>query len=230
MPVRGVIFDLFHTLTGLESEWSDLPGTWALLGLDRRAWDEALTMNSRWRVIGELRDPFEILRRLVHQVDASISHEAIREALDVRLRRFRDTLARIPAENLEAIRSLRRAGLRVGLVSNADVIEVASWPACAASEVFDTAIFSCYAGMAKPEHGIYRKCLEELGLAADECVFVGDGGSDELVGAREVGLKTVFISGIIGAVWPERVAPRKAVADHHTEKLPEILKVPGLIA
>ena len=230
MAIRGVIFDLFHTLTGLESEWSDLPGTWALLGLDRRAWDEVLTMKSHWRVVGELRDPFEILRRLVHQLDSSVSDESIREAVDIRMRRFRDTLHRIPAENVEVLKTLRRAGLRVGLVSNADVIDVASWPDCPAAGHFDAEIFSCYVGMAKPEAGIYRACLEKMGLPAEECMFVGDGGSNELIGAKEVGLKTVFISGGIQELWPERIPPRKAVADHHIVKLPEVLKLLGLRA
>jgi len=228
--IRGVIFDLFHTLTGLESEWSELPGTYKVLGLDRRAWDEALTMKSHWRVIGELRDPYEIVRRLVHQVDPSIPDERNREAVPIRIQRFRDTLHGIPSRNVEVLRTLRQAGLRVGLLSNADALEIASWPTCPAAGAFDVEIFSCDVGMAKPEPGIYRKCLSDMGLRAGECVFVGDGGSNELVGAKDVGLTTVFISGIIQELWPERVAPRRAVADHHIVHLPEILKVPGLIA
>jgi hypothetical protein len=34
MVVRGVIFHLFHTLTGPESEWSDLPWTSDVLGIE----------------------------------------------------------------------------------------------------------------------------------------------------------------------------------------------------
>jgi hypothetical protein len=35
--VKGVLFDLFHTLTDVESNWSDLPRTSDGLGIDRAA-------------------------------------------------------------------------------------------------------------------------------------------------------------------------------------------------
>jgi hypothetical protein len=66
---RGVIFDLYHTLTPRESEWSSRPATCDMLGIDRRAWDRVLIETSRWRLAGEERDPYRILRRLVDQVD-----------------------------------------------------------------------------------------------------------------------------------------------------------------
>jgi putative hydrolase of the HAD superfamily len=228
--MKAVIFDLFHTLTGLESEWSDLPITSEVLGFDRRAWDDALTVHSQWRVVGEVRDPYEILRRLALQVDPKVSDDLVRKALKIRIARFRDALARIPAENIEVVRTLRRAGMRVGLISNADTIEVASWSSCPAAGVFDAELFSCEVGMAKPQPEIYRKCLEMLDVAPEEAMFVGDGGSNELAGAKEVGLKTVFISGVIQNLWPERIPQRCAIADHHIVHLPEILGIPGLLA
>jgi putative hydrolase of the HAD superfamily len=223
--IKGVIFDLFHTLTGLESEWSDLPVTSSVLGIDRRAWDEALTLNSHWRVIGEFRDPFEILRRLAHQVDPSLPEDLIRKAVEIRVARFRHSLARIPAANVEAIRTLKRAGLKVGLVSNADAMEIASWPTCPCAGLFDVEIFSCDVGLAKPDPAIFLKCVDAMALQPGECIFVGDGGSNELAGAREAGLTTVFISGIIKELWPERIPQRMAAADHHIEQLPDILKL-----
>jgi putative hydrolase of the HAD superfamily len=225
--IKGVIFDLFHTLTGLESEWSDLPVTSTVLGIDRRKWDEVLTLNSHWRVIGELREPFEILRRLAHQVDPSLSEDLIRKAVEIRVARFRHSLARIPAANVEAIRTLKRTGLKVGLVSNADAMEIVSWPTCPCAGLFDVEIFSCDVGLAKPDPAIFLKCVDAMGLRPGECLFVGDGGSNELVGAREAGLKTVFISGIIKELWPERIPQRMAAADHHIEQLPDILKLPA---
>jgi putative hydrolase of the HAD superfamily len=224
--IKGVIFDLFHTLTGLESEWSDLPVTSTVLGIDRRKWDEVLTVNSHWRVIGELREPFEILRRLVHQVDPLLPDELIRGAVEIRIQRFRHSLSRIPAVNVEAVRSLRRAGIKVGLISNADAMEIAAWPGCPMGGIFDAEVFSCDVGLAKPDPAIYRICLDMLGLQAGECMFVGDGGSNELVGAREVGMKTVFVSGVIAELWPERIPVRLAQADHHLKWAHE---VPGLL-
>ena len=227
-PIRGVIFDLFHTLTGKESEWSDLPWTSDVLGVDRRLWDEILTARSRWRLAGEERDPLKILTMLAREANPSIPNERISEALGVRMQRFRDSLQRVPIENIETVKSLRAAGLRLGLISNADVMEVEAWHDCPLAGLFDAEVFSCDVGCVKPEPAIYDRCLKQLGVAAAECVFVGDGGSNELVGARDVGLTTVFVSGVIAEFWPERVQQRLAFADHHVERIPQLLALLGM--
>ena len=230
MAIRGVIFDLFHTLTALESEWSDLPGTATLLGIDRRTWDGVLHERSRDRLTGALTDPFLIVRSLAHKIDPAIPDEKIRATVEIRIQRFRDTLSRIPSANIDVLKRLRASGMKVGLITNADAIEMASWAQCPLAGLFDAEVISCHVGMAKPDPEIFRKCLEMLGLPAGECLFVGDGGSNELVAAKTVGMKTVFISGIIRELWPERIPERLAIADHHIVQLPEVLKVPGLLA
>jgi putative hydrolase of the HAD superfamily len=223
--LRGVIFDLFHTLTGPESVWSDLPSTSEVLGIDRRAWDDVLIRRSRWRLCGAERDPYTIVRMLAHDIDPSIPEERLREALKVRIQRFRDSLMRVPVENIAALKRLRESGLRLGLISNADAMEVAAWAESPLAGCFDAEIFSCDAGAVKPEPAIFAQCLDALGLPAADCLFVGDGGSDELAGAKTVGLSTVFVSGVMAELWPERVAERLAISDHHIIWLPEILTI-----
>ncbi len=228
MTIRGVVFDLFHTLTGPESEWSDLPWTSDVLGIDRRLWDELLTARSRWRLTGEERDPYTIVSMLAREADPTITDDRVREAVRVRIQRFRDSLLRVPTENIEALERLRAAGFRLGLISNADVMEVAAWGDSALAGLFDAEIFSCEVGCVKPERAIYEKCLAALGLSAEECFYVGDGGSNELDGAKAAGMSTVFISGVIAELWPERVQQRLSLCDHHVERIPQVLTLLGL--
>jgi hypothetical protein len=77
---KAIVFDLFHTLTGFESEWSDLPLTCEVLGIDRRVWNDAITTGSRWRLAGEERDAYRILHRLARELDPRITEETIRRA------------------------------------------------------------------------------------------------------------------------------------------------------
>ena len=228
MPKTGVIFDLFHTLTGPESEWSSLPWTSDVLGIERSLWNELLITRSRWRLTGEERDPYTIIRTLAHAADPAISDDRIREALRVRIQRFRDSLVRIPKENVDTLKRMREAGIRLGLITNADSMEVAAWADSPLAGLFDAEIFSCMVGCVKPEREIYDLCLRALGLSAEVCLFVGDGGSDELVGAKEMGMSTVFISGVMAELWPERVQQRLALCDHHVERIPEVLPLLGL--
>ena len=228
MKPKAIIFDLFHTLTGFESEWSDLPFTYEVLGVERRLWNGVITTGSRWRLAGEEREQFRILSRLCREIDPRITEETIRKACAIRTQRFRDALQRIPQANVETLRTLRRAGFALGLVSNADATEVATWEHCPLAGLFDSEIFSCDVGHVKPEPEIFRKCVDALGRKPEECFFVGDGGSNELIGAKEVGMKTVFVSGVVAELWPEYVPQRIPIADHHIAWVPEILGLLGL--
>ena len=46
-------------------------------------------------------------------------------------------------------------------------------------------------GVTKPDPEIFKRVMDALGVSADECLYVGDGGSKELFAARDVGMKTV---------------------------------------
>jgi putative hydrolase of the HAD superfamily len=228
MPPRAIVFDLFHTLTGLESEWCNLPWTSDVLGIDRAVWNTALTVQSRWRVAGEERDPYRIVERLARAIDPSITDETLRIAVEIRIARFRHSLIRVPPANVETLRQLRAAGFRLGLISNADVMEVAAWADSPLAGLFDVEVFSCTAGCVKPEPAIFARCLDALDVAAAQSMFVGDGSSDELVGAKSVGMTTVLVSGVIQELWPDKIAARAAIADHHVVWVPEILGLVGV--
>jgi len=228
VPPKAIVFDLFHTLTGLESEWCDLPWTSDVLGIDRAVWNAALTTRSRWRLAGEEKDPYRIVARLAREIDPRITDETLLRAVEVRTARFRHSLSGVPAANVETLRKLRAAGLRLGLISNADVMEVAAWADSPLAGLFDVEVFSCLAGCVKPEPEIFASCLEALEVTAQESIFVGDGSSDELIGAKAVGMKTVFVSGVIRELWPEKIAERAAIADYHVAWVPEVLGLLGL--
>ena len=53
------------------------------------------------------------LRTLAREIDPTIPEERIQEATRVRIQRFKDSLTRIPAENVETLRDLRAAGFRL---------------------------------------------------------------------------------------------------------------------
>jgi putative hydrolase of the HAD superfamily len=225
---RAAIFDLFHTLTGFESEWSELPWTSDVLGIDRKAWDHAIQHSSHARLCGHVREPVDIVRSLAHAIDRSIPEARILEAARVRTERFRHALQRIPPQNVATLARLRQAGLKLGLISNADAMEFAPWPQSPLCGRFDVEVFSCEAGCAKPDAAIFHRCLEGLALAPRDCIFIGDGGSDELAAAKAVGMSTVLISGVLAALWPERISERLKSADHHIREIPEVLPILGV--
>jgi putative hydrolase of the HAD superfamily len=220
---KAIIFDLFHTLTALESAWAGgRPMTCELLGVSKAAWDEQLQQNSQDRLTGKKRDAFAIVAEMAHAIDPLISDDVIRAAVENRIARFAAALIHVPRETQEVLRRLRAKNKRIGLISNADVMEVAAWGRSPIAPFFDSVVFSCFVGCVKPERDIYEICMRQLEVTPGESVFVGDGGSRELEGARSLGITTVMVTGIIREIWPERIADRERHADFVIERLGEL--------
>jgi putative hydrolase of the HAD superfamily len=221
---EAVVFDLFHTLTAIEPSWGQgLPFTFQVLGVPRDAWDKQLTQCSRERLTGALSNPIRIVSSMARAIDPGIPDAVIEAAVANRIKRFGAALLDIPAETMHVLECLKRKGKRLGLISNADVMEVAEWNKSPLAGLFDSTVLSCHVGVAKPDKEIYDLALRALGVSADQAAFVGDGGSSELSGARRAGLVTVMITGIVKELWPERIESRKADADYVIERLPELL-------
>jgi putative hydrolase of the HAD superfamily len=219
---KAYIFDLFHTLTDLESKWSKLPTTSKFLGIDTHMWNEKLQFGTYDRLCGRIKDEFQIIRDLVDQIDKSISNEKIKEAIEIRKKRFGESLINIPNKNIEILNNLKRKNIKIGLISNADVMEIAYFHKSPLNNIFDSTIFSCDVGFAKPDFEIYQMSLKELKIDSKEAVFIGDGGSDELIGAKKAGLTTIMITGIIKELWPEKIPDRRKWADYEIEFLNEL--------
>jgi putative hydrolase of the HAD superfamily len=231
--LKAVVFDLFHTLTAREEEWGDLPWTSDHLGIPRADWYRALTQGSRERLVGQIADPVEIVRRMAKKIRPDLPEALIAEAAGFRVERFRRALAAIPCESLAVLDDLRRGGYALGLISNCDCSEMLAWEASPLRGRFDVEVFSCQVGCAKPEQEIYRICLERLGVEPSSAMFVGDGGSGELEGARAVGMHPVLFSGIIESMWPERIDDLARGAAHHIRRLQDIwalLEAPAVTA
>jgi putative hydrolase of the HAD superfamily len=220
---KAVLFDLFHTLTSIDVVKSPGRPTHEILGVTREVWLEELFDNSRDRLIGKVKDPVTMIRIMAHAMDESISPEAIEEATRSRERRFHNALTLMPDATRDALAALKAHGKKLGLVSNADAMEIAAWGESPVASLFDCVAFSCDVGYAKPEREIYAICLDKLGVEPDEAVFVGDGGSDELKGAKALGLTTVMMTGVIKELWPERIEPRLLYADFVIERLDELI-------
>jgi len=114
---------------------------------------------------------------------------------------------------------------KIALLSNADVMEKSGWDNSPLKTLFDVVVFSCDAGFAKPDPGAYLFCMEKLDLYSADCLFVGDGGSNELAGAHNLGIITVFVSDKMKVNQPEAVNIRIQQSDYHIENIPGLLEL-----
>lgn len=222
---KAIIFDLFDTLTDHETNWSEIPRASKMLNLNSMDWNRQLLFNSMDRLTGKMSDPYQIVESLAHSIDSSIPEDLIREVVHLRTLRYQDALKNIPAETIVTLSTLRQMGLKIALLSNADVMERSGWENSPLMPFFDVALFSCDAGYAKPDGRFYELCMLKLNLQPTECLFVGDGGSNELLGAKDCGITAVFISDKMERKYPDKVDERKRISDYTIHHIPDILEL-----
>lgn len=63
-------------------------------------------------------------------------------------------------------------------------------------EFFDVLTFSDAVGFRKPDPRIFQMTLEQLGVAPNRALHVGDDPTTDIVGARGVGMRAVLLGGV----------------------------------
>ncbi len=61
-------------------------------------------------------------------------------------------------------------------------------------EFFPVRVYSCEAGVVKPNPAIYRQALDALDVAPAEAVFVGDRLDVDVAGPQKIGMRAVLVT------------------------------------
>jgi len=123
----------------------------------------------------------------------------------------------------ETLIALKESGYFLGVITdtaNPVHIKLSWFESGGFGNVWDSIISSQEVGMEKPDPKIYMAALQQLGLQADQAVFIGH-SPEELEGARNCGIKTIAFN---------YEAPAKA--DYYIKNFADILQVPfiGIIS
>ena len=222
--IRAICFDLFSTLISVGQVPEDIGRFTAdILGVDRKRWNEVC-----FGPLHEIRQPsqhLDNLRRMALSLDSSISELCIVEAAKARQARFDHALEHgVESAVLNSLQRLKASGFKLALISNASSSEVQAWNRSPLASFFDIAVFSCETGCCKPEPDIYLRTLQGLEEKAQNCLFIGDGGSDEHFGAAAVGMKPVLLSHYLDHEDTLlRLEKYQGVIDHHIESFDRLL-------
>lgn len=207
MQIQAVLFDMYETLCShyrcplyFGAQMADDFGIAreTFLPLWRNpAWEEARTLG--------LMTLEELLRIVLPQcgiTEPDRLNRLIADACRKRSETKRQCLHRLHPGILPMLWNLKARGIKLGLISNCyeeEAMVIRRWPE---GRCFDTMTLSCEEGVRKPDPEIYRRCMERLGVSAQECLFIGDGGSHELEAARSLGMTALqaawYIHGVEG--------------------------------
>ncbi len=199
MSIQAVIFDMYETLVtqfcsplyygtqiaedlGLRPE-EFLPG-WRATELDRAT--------------GKL--TFEDTMERLMKAHGVYSPEAHRQVVEKRNTIQANCFTHLHPGILPMLSGLKERGIRIGLITNCFSEEAKLIRESELFPYFDAPCLSWELGVRKPDPVIYRTCLRRLGIAPENCLYVGDGGSQELEAARALVMQA------IQAVWYRQTA------------------------
>jgi putative hydrolase of the HAD superfamily len=190
---RAVLFDFFGTLTQ-----AVIRGPWHAaiarrLGCEPDQFTAILDDSFEARASGRLGGPRATMRWACQQLGAQPSAKRLRAAARARVAAvWADTCLRSDSEPVLA--AIRARGLRTCVISDCGHELPAFLPVLPLAPLLDTCVYSVDVGVCKPHPAMYLTACERLGVAPQECLYVGDGGSRELTGAIDVGMRAVRLA------------------------------------
>ena len=190
MAVKVVIFDLFETLvSGFDTGHPSTTEVAQTLELPVREFQQEYYQNLRpARYTGQFPDYATVLYYIVEKLGGKSAESTIKTLAERRQSAFTAHLRRIEPKILDMLSEITTLGIRLGLISNTDGSEVLDWANSPLSGFFEVTIFSHAVGMVKPDPDIYQHACQNLDVAPSDCIFIGDGNSDELRGAAQAGM------------------------------------------
>ena len=193
MTIEAVVFDLFHTLIDPEPLYPP--------GFDKRAviadiagveraglqgfWVE--TYVERETTTVDLVDLFDRHCTSVGRPLSPAARVEIDEVLGVAV----DRAIREPDPEIVELLAELDGRVAVGVLSNCHEREVRHWDESPLAPLVQVIGRSCRIGAMKPDRVAFDWVVDRLGVDPSRSLYVGNGGSDELAGARRSGFATV---------------------------------------
>jgi putative hydrolase of the HAD superfamily len=222
MTTKGILFDLYGTLIDIETDES--------MGEIYRSISRFLTYQGINLRQHELRDLYYRIMEQQKQ-ESSEQHPEINvetiwddlliqqgmtsQTMRRRLRRYLaqiyrglslKRLKRYP--NVKLVLNTLRHDYQMAIVSDAQ--PCFAWPEIRTVKLegyFNPVIISADYGFRKPDPRLIRQALEKMSLAPPEVIFVGNDMYRDIYCARQLGIKTIFISSNSGSQAYQDIVP-----------------------
>lgn len=204
-PLRAVFLDIGDTVIRPDPSWEEVYAVaFREFGVDisvdalhhalRRAYH-----HGGWGLAdGFDPTPETSFRRTVEIDSAAIAEVGVGPMPDAFYRRLTDLFMEagtwhVFPDAVDALEGLRQRGLRIGAVSNwvwtlPELLETLGL-----AERFDFVSASSRVGFEKPNPGIFRHALAQVGVRPDEAIHVGDHLDADVEGAQRMGIAAVLI-------------------------------------
>ena len=151
---------------------------------------------------------------MAHHLSNGSEEEQMIEAFCAKTEDYLERNARL----LSRLRDLYKMGVVSNFYGNVAVI----CEEAGLAHSFATILDSTRLGFGKPEPEIFRLALQQVNVAAEECLFVGDSYERDMLPAIKLGMKTVWLKGPSPRI-PENAEPVDGVISNLVELEPLLL-------
>lgn len=185
-----MIFDMYETLiTQYQSPIYFSAQMAADAGIPEARFRSVWHASGEDRTLGKIsmEETLEMILRKNH----CYSEKLLAEIVQKRLVAKRECFRHLHPEIIPLLSELKKRKVLMGLISNCFSEEVAVVRESELFPYFDAVYLSYEQKIQKPDPEIFERCRMDLAVKPEECLYVGDGGSNELEAARELGMTAV---------------------------------------
>lgn len=202
---KAIIFDMYETLiTHFKTPLyfgSDMARD---AGIPEDIFLTAWRATEQDRTLGN-RTMDEVIASLLREFDC-YTDELFQTMMNKRIATKIDCFNHLNEYIIPMLQGLKERGMKVALISNCFTEEAKVIRDSVLFPYFDVAMMSCEQGSRKPDEDMYLSCMKELDVTPTECIYVGDGGSNELDTARRLGITALqarwyLVKGSKQPVW-----------------------------
>ena len=234
MAIKGILFDLYGTLIDIETDES--------MEEIYRAIAHYLTYHGLYPHRWEVRDRYYAIMKQQKEeggeeypeIDVEaiwnsfLRHEGIkaplaRRNLSTTLTQIYRAISRKRLQLYPDVKDVLddlRSTYRIALVSDAQTCyALPEIKAVGLEDYFAPIIISAQYGFRKPDARLFGKALDAMKLRPAEVIYVGNDMYRDIYGARQLGIKTIFVDSNQGAKSHENVTP-----DYFANRFKDILK------
>lgn len=186
--LKAVIFDMYETLITLYGSPVYFSKQMAEdSGISEDIFTPMWRMTEDDRTTGKVTVD-EVIERILRENNC-YSEEIVRLIMDKKIRYKKEAFEHMHPEIIPMMRTLKERGIKIGLISNCHSEKSEVIKESVIYPYFDAVCLSYDEGLKKPDAEIFRRCLEKLSLNSEDCLYVGDGSSNELEAAKNIGMK-----------------------------------------
>lgn len=187
---KAVIFDMFETLATL---WNSEPYMGKEMsedvGIEESKFREIWDATNSERAIGA--KTFEEVMEQILKANNRYSEELLHKLVSKRYAAKVKVFEYLHPDIIPMLQELKKKGIKIGLVTNSFWEEKDAICNSVLYPYFDVVCMSCELGIMKPDRRIFDLCVDRLGISAKDCLYCGDGGSNELEVARSMNMLPV---------------------------------------